>query len=599
MKLSTIINITSLRTAGLTLLLAVAAAPALTSCDGDVFNIGADPFKDQTYLAPDSLLPLSSYLDTQERFTELTRALRYADLYNALNMRAKGTSFTLFAPTNEAMQEFYQRRGVASLEELDPDYVRALILTHTLKDSITASKFVLQTSVKNLDGETLPVQMDSVHAGQALLGEDVPVTEFGISAGNGTVYVVGKCLSPLVETLYERVAEAGDSRIMQQALEATPWAKKLDVVADTTYELGAMKINKYSYTLLNVSDQVFARSGINSLADLQKKLTANDRRSLSPDSLLLEYVGYHILKAKYSPKALAPSAVGGTRMWDTQASNQVLTTSLPVGAATSDAVIFNPASPDAAAFDLGRSNVNAKNGYLHYLTSWMPVWEPEQTTVIWDLGDDASIRGMVDAEYYQPSIVPTTETRTRVATAKCFTFQVGEGGSKNNKFSDIDYMTSKLYSKVRKDASGATVKDQDGKIVKDTIYARNNDKLVFNVGYMGSVEMPTPTLVRGKYKVELALVFTANHVFMRNQTDGNGGLLRLSFDGREDYTVFTAPYTMVPETLPYIYIVTLYDEIEFAQTSSHQFRMVVLDPAASSNGNFSLQFDYIKFTPIE
>ena len=42
-----------------------------------------------------------------------------------------------------------------------------------------------------------------------------------------------------------------------------------------------------------------------------------------------------------------------------------------------------------------------------------------------------------------------------------------------------------------------------------------------------------------------------------------------------------------------------YDEVEFPETAAHKFSFVVLDPSASTNSNFSLQFDYIKFIPIE
>lgn len=159
---------------------------------------------------------------------------------------------------------------------------------------------------------------------------------------------------------------------------------------------------------------------------------------------------------------------------------------------------------------------------------------------------------------------------------------MSESGTKNNSFSDIDYVTSKSY-----------------KISGNTVKANNNDKVVFNLGYMGSVQMPTPTLVRGKYKVELTLIYTATQNFMRQQTKGNGGLLRMTFDDREETTVFTAPYTKVPSALPGIYTSTIYDEVEFTETSSHNFKFVVLDPAASSESGFSLQFDCITFTPIE
>ena len=111
--------------------------------------------------------------------------------------------------------------------------------------------------------------------------------------------------------------------------------------------------------------------------------------------------------------------------------------------------------------------------------------------------------------------------------------------------------------------------------------------------------MRTPTIVRGKYKVELTIVFMTGNNFMRQQTDGNGGLLKMSFDDSSEYTTFNAPYTKVSSALPGVYTSTIYEEIEFPETASHSFSFIVLDPAASTNSNFSLQFDCMKFTPIE
>ena len=73
----------------------------------------------------------------------------------------------------------------------------------------------------------------------------------------------------------------------------------------------------------------------------------------------------------------------------------------------------------------------------------------------------------------------------------------------------------------------------------------------------------------------------------------------MSFDDSSEYTTFNAPYTKVSSALPGVYTSTIYEEIEFPETASHNFSFIVLDPAASTNSNFSLQFDCMKFTPIE
>ena len=207
----------------------------------------------------------------------------------------------------------------------------------------------------------------------------------------------------------------------------------------------------------------------------------------------------------------------------------------------------------------------------------MPVWEPQQVAVLWDLADYSEIKNIVPAEDYQPTEPTASEKRTRVATASCFEYEMGESGTKNNTYHEIDYATCKSSFKT----------------------ANNLDRIVFNVGYLGKVSIQTPTIVRGKYKVELTLIYATDHSFMRTLSDGNGGLLKMSFDEKDEYTIYNAPYTKVGSPLPGVYTSTLYEEIEFPETASHKFSFVVLDPAASTNSKFSLQFDCIRFIPIE
>jgi hypothetical protein len=151
---------------------------------------------------------------------------------------------------------------------------------------------------------------------------------------------------------------------------------------------------------------------------------------------------------------------------------------------------------------------------------------------------------------------------------------MGGSGTNNHSYGDIDYVTCK--SNLSK--------------------ANNLDRVVFNVGYMGSVEMKTPTIIKGKYKVELTIVYLTDHDFMRQQADSNGGLLKISFD---NMTTYTAPYTKVTSASPGVYTSTIFDQIEFNKTASHSFKLVVLDPAASTNSHFSLQIDCITFIPVK
>ena len=548
-----------------------------TSCDGDVFNVNADPFKGQTYT---NILnsPISTYLSEEEDFSEYVGILNTCDMFNALNQSSNGTSFTAFAPTNAAMREFYQRRGVSSFQELGNDYLRQFVLFHTVKDSILPEAFVLKDHVTNLSGDNISIEIDSVNAGQATLNDEGQVTQMGLSAYNGKIYVLSKAMTPLVETIYQRLVESGNSTIMVEAINESRWMKDLNTIQDTTYNESHQRIiNKRYYTFLNVTDEVFKANGINSFADLKNKLKANDELGLTEDSLLRKYVAYHVMGNSYTTTDLG--AVNGsnmTRIWGTSATSQVLTITNDTLATTEEGRLVLNASGTSALF-LNSSNILAKNGYVHQLSSWLPVWEPKQTTIVWDLADFTEIKNIVGASNFQPSEPTSTEQNTRVATASCFEFEMGESGTKNKSYSDISYVTCRTN-------------------LKD---ANNNDRMVYNVGYMGSVSMPTPTIVKGKYRVELSIIYLTNHNFMRQQSDGNGGLLRMVFDDDEELTTYVSPYTQVSSPLPGVYTSTIFEEVNFSETASHNFKFVVLDPAASTNGNFSLQFDTITFIPIE
>lgn len=551
---------------------------AFTACDKDVLNINSDPFKNQTYVNEMLTSPISTFLTEQEGFTEYVAALNYSGMFNALNQSSNGISFTAFVPNDEAMKEFYQRRGVSSLQELIPEYVRQFILYHTVKDSILPDQFIMKKTVQNLSNDIISIQIDSVHAGQALLNDEGRVIEMGLSAFNGKVYVLSKAMTPLVETVYDRIADTGNSKIMVEAMRATGWDKKLSTVVDTVIVDRQKVITHYYYTILNVNDATFGKAGIGSLEQLRAKLKNNDSRALTEDSLLREYVGYHILQNQYSTSEMgALQGSNLTRIWSTSAANQVFTiTTDTTTTIEADKYTLNAAS-EVAKFVPENSNILSKNGYVHEIDSWMPVWEPQQVAVLWDLADYSEIKNIVPAEDYQPTEPTASEKRTRVSTASCFEYEMGESGTKNNTYHEIDYATCKSSFKT----------------------ANNLDRIVFNVGYMGKVSIQTPTIVRGKYKVELTLIYATDHSFMRTLSDGNGGLLKMSFDEKDEYTIYNAPYTKVGSPLPGVYTSTLYEEIEFPETASHKFSFVVLDPAASTNSKFSLQFDCIRFIPIE
>ena len=567
-------------------------AATLTSCDKDVFDVSdhdGGAYKSALYS------PIAEYLETENDFSEYTKALRYSGMFNALNQSSKGTSFTAFVPTNEAMQDFYTRRGVSSLEELTPDYVRRFVLYHTLGDSLTIDQFVTKTELTNLEDEPMSLWIDPDNAGQALLDDEARITEMGLPASNGKIYVLSSVLTPLVETVADRVAEMGNSSIMLEALEASGWKKELATVADTTIISGYKQIRKRYYTLLNVTDRTFAQAGITSLGDLTSQLQSLDTRSLPVDSLLREYVAYHIMQNSYRLDDLAgEEGAVSTRLLGSNARNQIMSIEYDGTVDVPESRFTFNGQGTSASFEPGACDVKGKNGYVHNLTSWLPVWEPLQSEVMWDLADDVAIKAAVTAagNLYAPAETPDQDKKTSlgriIAGYEC---EIGDGGGGAAGYSHgITYVTPK-YTRLSASADPNVV----------SAYGHNNDFIAFNLGYMGSVKAKTPVIVKGKYRIELGYFYSNNDLsFIKNQTSGsNGGLVCMQFDGRDDVKAYHNPYKQISGTAQGFYHMTIFDEVSFDETSEHEFYMLVMDPAATTSSKFYLAFDYIRFIPID
>jgi uncharacterized surface protein with fasciclin (FAS1) repeats len=527
-----------------------------------------DPYEGSTYQVYQEN-PIASFLAAEEEYTEWVKVLTYADMFNALNQADQ--DFTAFVPMNEAVQAFYQRMGVTQIEDLGKEYARSMVLYHTMLDTISVQEFINASWVSNLSGDKLSITIDSVNAGQAILNGEARVVKMGLHTSNGLVYVLQDAMRPLVETVFDRMNDNPDYSLFAEVLIKTGWADSLSRLADTLYVDGQAQVSQRQYTLLAVSNATFAQDGIASYDALKQLLQAGDDVTL-PTNALNQYVAYHLLEGSYDlDKLLTFSGSDTSAIWDTEATDQVLMI-------TWDSLAVEPYSINLlgtkASFDREQSNVMAKNGYVHAIDGYLPVWEPQQATVVWDLANFAEVRSLVPSDIYQPTEAVSSETKVNISDAACYTTEVSASGIGGTTYSYLTYVTCKANLKK----------------------AQFFDRLVLNLGYMGSVAMKTPTLVKGKYKVTLNFIYLSDHAFMKNMTDGNGGLMKVSFDGDNIRNV--SPYTTVTSSIANIYEYTLYDEIEFNTTSSHQFKLVVMDPSASTNSKFSIQLDNIIFTPI-
>ncbi len=582
----------------------------MASCDSDLWKLEDDS---KGAFVPTETATIATTLEESGEYSEWVKVLNYSETYATLNSLYKGDGmmhkFTHFAPTNEALQAFYAAKQVNSVEELGKDYAKSMVLNMTYDvDSLKLTELfasdILAVSLEepNEDNQFMCFMIDEATAGFKLVTvanlEDFKMTkpELFISVDrkltactNGFFYSVNGVLNPMVETVYDRVKAMGNSNIMLEALKATGYDKELAIEADTVIKLGAQEITKRAYTFLNVPDVAFVSAGINSLTDLKTAIANRSTdKSADPDALLKQYIEYHLFDGSLTINGVLNMQGSDTvRIAETLAKNQIMmvsrsldrieTVTNVLGQEVQDTIYhcyFNTDDIDGQEIDRTTSNLRATNGTVHNLTSWMPVFEPKIATVVWDLCAYGDVRNAAGA-YYQPAEPTSAEQKISLASVPCYEMEVGPEGSKNSGFYNLSYVTCKSNLKA----------------------CVNNDRLVMNMGYMGSVSMRTPTLVKGKYRVSISIAYLTDQAFIRTMTGCKGGLMRVTVDGENQ--IMTAPYTTITKMLPGVYEAELYQEIEFSETSSHVFKFLIMDPAASTNNKFCLQFDTITFTPIE
>jgi uncharacterized surface protein with fasciclin (FAS1) repeats len=544
----------------------------LFSCD--------DPYKDDTFQAYD-VYPTATYLDTRsEDFSMWIEILHFADLYNAINQASM--TFTSFVPDNEAVKNFLESKGVASIEGLGEEYARQLVQYHIINAEVAQKEFLLggKLTTPTVSGDYLSVSFDESGEGglnSVYVNNEALVTELANKTTNGLVYALDAVLTPLVETMYDRLSENNNYSIFKEAVEMTGWKSRLDTPYDTVYsEYGSVSYIKKNFTLFVVSDDVFAAQGISDVNGLAGTLGAGSDYT-SDENALRRYVGYHLLGQTHYAEDLFPfDAADSTIIWTVQTANEVLSTN-----STGGNFYLNYTQSSGAGIKLvdGKSDIQAKNGIIHEVDGLMPVMSPDPMTVVWDLCSYDDVESVVNAYGAANNLGDIYQTYQ--SAEKQITFSDSEISSYVWKSYSSSSAWPRLGYLVTKANSGATV---------NTYGAYLNDMLLVNLGYLGNVAMKTPVILKGKYKVELYYACAGSLSDFIN----GGSKCKFSLDSQsQEVYVYDGAKASVG-----IYSLTMFSEIEFDGTTQHDFKLVLLDSRATSHANYRLQLDYVKFTPV-
>ena len=581
-----------------------------------VLSACSDPFLNQTYIEKtnaDLELTNASFLKKNAAdFSMWIELLKYADMYNALNDAS--TTSTVFAPNNEAMTAFLEWKGVTSVTELSKKYAKYVAQVHILNYDLGESSFItyveggsipiptifgtyLSTSYgflnKNVDDAEL-VNSKIQDSLRIYLNNQASVTALARTTSNGEVYTLGGVIHPLSETILEVLQTYKEYSIFVEAIEKTGYDKVISQYADTTYNLdGSFSVNDVRFTCFAVPDTIYKQANINTLDDLKSYLNAGTNYTDSTNALN-QYVAYHFLGKSYTKAELFTfQEAGQVILFDTKLNSQVVTAEHKNGADLINGVV-----------GITRSGIQARNDLIHKIDNIMPVYEPSPVAVRWDLCNYSDIQSFVNAygaSKNKGDIFSNALTSTEIQIDLSKDLREGNMGSISS-FAYKANVAKSPYGTYRKIGFFKCSWAASTTPLVNKYGAYMNNLMIINLGYAGTIEFKTPTIVKGKYKV---VFYYGGAAGLKGYYTG-GSLTKINLDDYQRslymWKGLPAKFTEVSKQLNSnasgVASDVLWDVVQFDRSESHTFKVTLMDINAKTNANYRQMWDYVEFVPI-
>ena len=579
---------------------------ALFTLHSSLFTSCTDPNDGSMFVTPTELESEMSVTDILERepdqYSLWIELLKHADYYNAL--KDASSQATVFCPTNDAVRSFLKSRGISTVQELPVSYAQAVAQVH-----IIGGTPITETQVDNYakDSTYIPTQTlfgsylqlsygytitdvddaqrtSTVYTSDSIfINNQARLEKFTATVtANGNVFTLGDVILPMAETIMGRLDADADYSIFAQAIHECGYDSIADLVTDTTYAVGgAMVVTTHSYTCFAVPNSVYNAAGISDVAGLKNWLNSH---SEGVDRELISYIRYHFMKREYSTADLFNfQSEGETLIFDTHFEGQAITTSLD-----GSQRMLNGDIP------IVRSDIETKNGLINKVGGIMPVYHPTPVTVKWDFLNTADIISFVNgwgAVKGKGNVFtsPMTTTEEKIDLSEdhrdgnygvisAFTYKANETKASKSNFRTVGFYKERYVSTPSASKYGTYM----------------NNYLMLNLGYAGWIEMTSPTIIAGKYKV--VLHYCSDNTLKSFYSSGS--MTRFNLDYQQSIVYLYKGLTAELGTNAGMATITLFPSVTFEGSKAHTFRATMMDINAKTSALYHQMYDYLEFIPI-
>lgn len=359
----------------------------LTSCKKSMNETG---FFDE------NVLSIATFLENnQVEYSKYWELIQAMGLYHTLNAyNPHGDGFTLFLPTDEAFDRYIQQNDkYSSFDDLigDAEFSSLLCRYHLVNKSMLSSDFpygAFPDSTATGDYLTIGivVQGDSL---VYTVNNSAPVSLIDIETTNGYIQVIDEVLEPVSYNSYDWLKNTEGFSILSSAFELSGLKDTMDIYRQSS----TGQLIKNGYTVFAEHDSIFNRNGIFSFEDLVDQVHTPGYELNDPEGGLYQFAAYHLLEGSYFLDAFQGSGNYNSYAVYPVSISAGLDIIINLGV---DSFRFEISGTDTTLINYisvfyQESNVNTKNGPVHFITEMMELFQPYRSQRTFQFLEDPKI----------------------------------------------------------------------------------------------------------------------------------------------------------------------------------------------------------------
>lgn len=536
--------------------------------------------------------------------------------------------YTLFVPTNEAICSYFgvssREEAQSKIESLTADSARSIVCYHMLEDTLhTTDMIETRLTYPNMSQDYLT---SSYATGSYVINRNANIIDADHSTGNGVCHVIDNVLHrPTFSVVdffndidtYDTEARGYSimTRIMKEILESEEYDISLDDILN----------GQSTLTFFAQPDSVMEAEKLTTLDAIKERLAFYNTKNYSMETLLRNWIGYHFISGRYYKADLSKGQMNTCTLFpksdktsggqDTIINVSKVITITSVG----EDIYLNRyeslGEPGIPVETRGNFvDYTCSNGVVQSLNGELEVIERAATRINWDMADQPEIRAN---KGYQKAGTTLYYYSTLSADAS---YTTPTGNADGYVPTDLSMMSwsgkntpTIQYNCVFVPKMGDI--NFDGHNVPEYVYGDNlNFRMATHV--MQYLEIQTPTLVEGKYKIWLrwrptyktltgegSVKVTFLQSGQEDQVFGTAILSQLgvgSSSRNDDEQQVAKGYYQPQAYLPSMKFMNclLLATVDVKSEGSHVLRLEALDSNSAGSGARAQWFDMLYFIPV-